>query len=238
MDWCAVEGSTNNSSAQLFNTWGNYFSQNCVFRQTGASFDVLAGIGPEGHFHNCLFYGPGSTGGSGNRMGVDASGLFGNNASVGILTRCTIRSVAGLGFSNSSSAAVSTRIQNCVIASTGSGSAGVFGTNTDGKSSVVSNCVIVNCGGWGIDVGTGGRFIITNNRLRDNSSGTITGTGSGNYPTNFDNETAAGTDADEFVDAAGGDYRIKNTSSIWGKGFGVSDQPAAGGSTRGYIIGG
>jgi hypothetical protein len=38
------------------------------------------------------------------------------------------------------------------------------------------------------------------------------------------------SDADEFVDAANGDYRIKNTSIYWGRNIGAGDEPAAGGS--------
>ncbi len=66
------------------------------------------------------------------------------------------------------------------------------------------------------------------NRLRDNgTSGNFTGTG--NWPTteNSVNYTTDSDDATELVNVAGGDYRIKNTATIWGMGFGVSEQPAA-----------
>jgi hypothetical protein len=50
---------------------------------------------------------------------------------------------------------------------------------------------------------------------------------------------AAGSDADEFVDAANGDYRIKNTSVYWGRGIGAGDEPASsGGIPIGRLISG
>jgi hypothetical protein len=60
--------------------------------------------------------------------------------------------------------------------------------------------------------------------------------GPANYPLTLGNDTSAGTDADEFVDAAGGDYRVKYGSTIWGKGYGVSDEPNPGGGGGGSTV--
>ena len=79
----------------------------------------------------------------------------------------------------------------------------------------------------GMSSTNGVNAIVANNRLRNN---TTNFSGLGNYPTNYGNMTSSGTDSDEFVNVAGGDYRIKNTSDLWGKGYGVADEPAAGGA--------
>lgn len=43
----------------------------------------------------------------------------------------------------------------------------------------------------------------------------------------WNNYTDSGSDTDEFVDAANGDYRIKRTSIYWGKNIGAGDEPAS-----------
>lgn len=94
-------------------------------------------------------------------------------------------------------------------------------------------CLIVNCGGYGISVGTA-PALITGGRFRNNTSGNFNNT----LYDPIDAVVSAGTDADEFVNPATGDYRIKNTSSIWGLNVGPGDElPAAGsgsGGTRTY----
>jgi hypothetical protein len=87
--------------------------------------------------------------------------------------------------------------------------------------------VIINGTALGVDGQSTARIIVSNCRLRDNTSGNFSGMG--NYPTDFDVITSSGTDSDEFVNTAAGDYRIKTTSSLWGKGLGPGDEPASGG---------
>jgi hypothetical protein len=86
----------------------------------------------------------------------------------------------------------------------------------------------------GIDGQSAARIIVSNCRLRNNTSNF---SGMGNYPETFSVVTAAGTDADEFVNAAAGDYRIKNTSTYWGKNLGPGDEPAASGGSGGIPLG-
>ena len=91
--------------------------------------------------------------------------------------------------------------------------------------------------GYGIN-SAGAQVIATGNRLR-NTTGNITGIG--NYPTGY-NYVAAGVDADEYNDAANGDYRIKATAAFANRGIGVSQMPAAASGSRrvlrGSVIGG
>jgi hypothetical protein len=88
----------------------------------------------------------------------------------------------------------------------------------------VFGCMIANCT-TGITQPFG-RYELSNTRLRNTSNVSP----ANELPIN-DTLTAAGSDDDEFVDAASGDYRIKNTSIYWGRNIGAGDQPAAGGSS-------
>jgi hypothetical protein len=175
----------------------------------------------------------GVTGTTNNRRGVVISAF----APAFIVESCTIFGMGGVGVYVDGQSNIDL-LSNSVI--NGCGSHGLEvnrSTTAIANAAHVSNNMITNCGGWGINQSSSVGMLASNNRLRNNTSGNFTGMG--NYPTDIANETAAGTDADEYVDAASFDFRIKNTSSIVGKGYGVSDQPpTGGGSTRGYIIGG
>jgi hypothetical protein len=174
----------------------------------------------------------GIVGTTSNRRGINVDGF----APSLNLYASTILSVGGAGL-RVAGQTVTDGIANNVINGCGSHGVEIARSNTHPTLGAnVSNNMITNNGGWGVNQSSSVGMLASNNRLRNNTSGNFTGMG--NYPTDIVNETAAGTDADEFVDSAGGDYRIKNTSSMWNKGYGVADQPAAGGSTRGYIIGG
>lgn len=48
----------------------------------------------------------------------------------------------------------------------------------------------------------------------------------------YGNLTVSGTDADEFVDSANGDLRIKSTSAYWGLGIGASDEVGSSSSSQ------
>lgn len=83
---------------------------------------------------------------------------------------------------------------------------------------------------YGVLVNSVAMMIVTRNRLRDNTSGNFLGMA--NYPSDLDNYTAAGVDADEFVDVAGEDFRIKSGSTYHSERIGAGDEPvAAGGGT-------
>jgi hypothetical protein len=72
---------------------------------------------------------------------------------------------------------------------------------------------------------SGPAAFVANNRIRATTALSV--------PANshtFNNETASGSDSDEFVDSANGDFRIKKTSVYWGNGYGAGDEPSSGGS--------
>ena len=180
---------------------------------------------------NCRIQG--ITGTTSNRRGLSSNAF----APSIYIANNTIFGMGGIGISMTGASA-GDMIANNVINGTGSDGINISRSATGtGVAAQVCNNMITNCGGWGVNQSSSVGMLASNNRLRNNTSGNFTGMG--NYPTDIANETAAGTDADEYVDAAGFDFRIKNTSSIVGRRFGVSDQPATGGgTTRGYIIGG
>ncbi len=90
----------------------------------------------------------------------------------------------------------------------------------------LSRLMVANNGGYGI-FGGDGIALVSNSRLRDNTSGNFNALG--NYPDSLDNLVSGGLDADEFVGVANGDYRIKYGSAIWGQGYGAGDEPAPAG---------
>jgi hypothetical protein len=98
-----------------------------------------------------------------------------------------------------------------------SGSFGISIPGTQATLSSVTKCMVVDSTGAGITSATA-PVNASDNRLRDNTGGNTSLAGNSNT---WNNLTSAGTDADEFVDHANGDLRIKNTSSLWGKGYGA-----------------
>jgi hypothetical protein len=169
----------------------------------------------------------GITGTTSNRRGISSNAF----APSVYLVNNTIIGMGGIGISMTGASAGDMIASNVI---NGTGSDGINISRSATGTSVaaqVCNNIITNCGGTGINQSSSVGMLASNNRLRNNGADFA---GMGNYPSDMANETAAGTDADEFVNAAGGDYRIKSTSSMWGRRFGVSDHVAAGG---GALIG-
>jgi hypothetical protein len=234
-DWISLVNSTANTSTAGFANSGYMRITNSVVSMTGSSYGVGINAHGESTVHNCRVLGVAGT--SGARDGLRYSGTFGSADTSTGFSRCTVVGHGGSGVATSGPTGARYVVDRCVIA--GNGANGVV-TDTDASQTepiVVLNSMITGNGTFGINGQSQSHVVAAMNRLRNNTSGNFDGLR--NYPTDFGNETAAGTDADEYVDSAGGDYRIKNTSSMWSKGYGVSDQPpTGGGSTRGYIIGG
>jgi hypothetical protein len=227
MEWCVVRSS---STATMMGGMVSRTIQNCFLEYTGTIFNTAYVAAGNDMLVNVRFKGVG--GGSGNRIAVSGPD---NDATALDIVGCTIISfVTGVDISDG--------LTNQCVRMSRSVIYGCSGTGFDASATAsqfrmfsVLGCVIVGNTGSGIDARSS-LPNVTNCRLRDNTAGNFTNFA--NFATDINNVTSAGTDGDEFVDAAGGDYRIKNSSSIWGRNVGVSDQPAAGGSTRGYIIGG
>lgn len=202
-------------------------AHSCHFIVTSTQFGhVLETSAP---VSNCRIEGNASAT-SGNRRGMSSN----TNAGIRHNSRNCICNCPGSGLTNTFNAA-STHIAaseftivNCATAS----GAGIDApslpsalTGTQYSYLYAQNCMIANCS-VGINTQNNAARIL-GNRLRNTTNYTA--------PTNsivLGNYEAAGSDTDEFVDAANGDYRIKSTSIYWGKGIGAGDGPASGGTSR------
>jgi hypothetical protein len=222
LDWCVAVNSTNNAGASVL---GNSLSRadNTVIACTGDAYARLGNPGPV-RWTNMRMEGNASAS-SGNRDGIENL----SNATR-TLIMLTVINNPGRGVADTATAVGATmELSRCVIANNGGTGVQLNATASQTGQAAVRNCMVTGNGGYGIDAQNAARVIAALNRLRNNTSGNFNGFG--NYPTDLDNETGTGSDSDEFVDAAGGDFRIKNTSSLWGKGYGVSDEPAPGGGS-------
>jgi len=229
LDFVSVTNSTNNTSAIGVSSAATF--RNSQIIMSGANFANAIEHSGASIFSNVRMDGSlGVTGG--NRQGVVTA-----TAGIANAEMLTIIGFAGGGFFAAAGTATrfSTLRRSSII---GCGTYGFRG-NPSASQTVfhqVVDSLIVNGTALGIDGQSAARIWVSNCRLRDNTSGNLSGMG--NYPQNMGVFAAAGTDVDEFVDSAVKDYRIKNTSTIWGKGYGPGDQPAASGGTKSFVFGG
>lgn len=221
-EWCVF---LTNSSATNGTLTNPTRMANCVLLGGGSGgFNTLCGA--QGLIVNSRFRQLAGTSG-GNRRGIGTSSGF---QAIG----CTVVGFTGNGitFDGSGASAVSV-IERCTIHGNGGAGIRMNATASQTQQCRIVNCYIANSGGWGID-NASSRTYLSGNRLRDNTSGNITGAGA--YPTDFGNDVSAGTDADEIVSVAGLNYLLRTGGAAWGKGFGAGDQIPTGGS-GGIIIG-
>jgi hypothetical protein len=222
--WCEIVGTGTNTGGLV----AGGEATNCVIRCTSANYaDVFLTVG-NGIVHNVRVEGNSSAVGGGRR-GFRSSSNGGQ-----FYTHCTSIDNVGEGYQHTVAATSPiTRMFRCLSYNNGTGTDTVNATTlTSGFQQQISQCMIVNNSTYGIDYAQS-PTIVTDSRFRNNTSGNYTTT-SIDQGIFINNDESAGTDADEFVDAAGKDFRIKNTSTIWGKGYGPMDEPAAGG-TRAYF---
>jgi len=222
MDWVQLTHSGSNTSAVGISVSVLKLT-NVYVNMTGASYSTACQWA-NNYIENCKFSGVGGGGTSGNRHGVTFTGSSGNVP----ITRSTIHGFAGDGIGTTSATASHFMVINhCTIANNSGSGIKCNGTAAQtGHHRLDANCITGN-GAYGIDAQSAAYVFATKNRLRDNT--TANTNGFGNYPTTFDNYTTDSDDATEYVDASTYDFRIKNSAGIWGSGYGVSDQPAAGG---------
>jgi len=215
IDWCYIEQNTSNASSLVTSSP----TTNTVAILGGTTFDGFISSGAMPILNNVRIDGKAGTAG-GNRYGINAT------SSGNVLNRVTVIGCVGGGVVCAGGSATRfSDLYRCLIVDCGNYGIKANATASQTVYHTFVNNVIVNCVN-GIEGSTNGRLLLSNNRLRNNTTADHTNVANAN--TEFDTVTA-GTDADEFVDAAAGDYRIKLGSAIWGKGFGPGDQPAAGG---------
>lgn len=212
-DWCYFRNPNSNTGVNCIGAAGVSLT-NCVCRVEGTSYSAIIGI--FGLVHNVRLEGNASAT-SGNRNGYSSAVT---NATHMSLVTAINNPGSGIVFSHTGNLP---RIINSIAAYNDGD--GIVIAYTGSGLPVVGGCIVVNNGNLGINSSTG-NMMVQHNRFRDNGSGNFDAT---ELNTDF-NETSAGTDADEFVDATSGDLRIKSTSSLWGLDYGVKDEDASGSS--------
>jgi hypothetical protein len=208
------------SNTALIGLTGNSFQlANCAFQATGSYNKLLDIILTTNSLLNNIRI-EGVSGGSGNRDGLVYSG---SATGTSVFDRlCSVKN-PGIGVKLTSSANSARVIfRNGVIANNGGD--GVQTNFTPTLATFIHEFVrmmITGNGGYSINklgASTIG-FTLLGNRFRG---------GSGNFngitpQCNLNSTTASGTDADEYVDASNGDFRIKSTYTLANR-VGVSTQ--------------
>jgi hypothetical protein len=229
-EWLYIKNTGSNTNAQTASLDNGCSISNCCFVMEGSQFKKAIDIATTPRLCNNVRIEATGTPTGGDRFGFEKRG---NNPL--LLTGCTSVGPFQHPFRMGATGIHSyVQLTRCMAIDAASHAIESINTNTSVKNGPVSGCLVVGSGGYGIS-GSIDDIFATRSRFRDNTSGNTT---NGNDSLHLC-ETGAGTDADEFVDAANGDYRIKNTSSLWGKGIGAGDEPASGGGspvTLGWAI--
>jgi hypothetical protein len=224
IDWCYITNSQNNSAAAGVGIEnGNSTISNSYVELTGTNYDTAVVLNPNTQAFNVRARGVGG-GTLGTRSGFVLSPITASNG------YCTAELCTAYGFSQHGFALNAANTLNrgaairCTSVNVG-GSCYLGSTQASQTNWVrVVNCIGTGAGAYGVKAESS-YVIVVNSRFRDNTSGDFNGFG--DIPTDIGNEITDSSDADEYVDAAGGDFRIKNTAAIWGYNYGVADQPPA-----------
>ena len=216
--YCYVTCSASNTSLVVANTTAS--AENSVFEATGTSYSAICSAEA---ISNCRIVGN-SSATSGNR-----NGLLISTANVRVVRVTSINNVGSGILLNTSTSSSSIYVYNCMVHGNGYGIRFPSTVTQSGMQRVLG-CYIAGSTTAGIDGQSQSYITMFGNRLRDNGTSGNFLSQAGNSLTNESdniNYTTDSDDASELVNVAGGDYRIKNTATIWGMGFGVSEQPAA-----------
>lgn len=219
-DWCSFDQSSNNATTRALAT----SCSNCIIAMTAAAYNagILSVTGKR--FYNIRV--DGVTGSSGNRDGIS----IGNSASV-LVNQCTFVGHGGNGITGVlGGTGAEAIIHACSCVGNGGGGIQLSNTASQTLQYIVTDCLCTGNGEYGLEAQASNVWA-ANNRFRDNTSGASS---LGNYTSHGEYITDT-DDATEFVDAAGGDYRIVNSALTWGKKYGAGDGPAAGGGGGGVI---
>lgn len=224
LDYCCVDAQNSNTATVAVACTSYTNIVNSIIKCSGTSFDgvVTAGVFTS-NLDNVKIVGN-SSASTGNRYGLRVS-----TGGIVIVQGLCIVNCPGYGLVNISTATGATiyaarfTIDNCGV--------GIGTLAATGGVSVllVANSYIANCT-TGLHQVRG--YTRTNNvRLRNTTNFNITPV----FP--YDAYVAAGSDADEYVNKAGGNYRMKSGSTYFGKHIGVRDEVVSGGGGGGLAIG-
>lgn len=227
INWCAAEDMTNNATTYFCN--GVAWVANTWVRMMGTSYICGVRITNDEAVVNTRVRGNLSAT-SGDRNGFENTAT----ADAAVFDRVTAVDHLGWGIdSGNGSTAVRLNAHRSVFANCAIGIR-LAPDLSQTQVNHITGCMITGCSGYGIETNSQARLFMADNRLRDNAGGNFNTLL--NYPTTFNNYTTDSDDATEYVDAASGDYRIKKTAAIWGKGYGVADEPASGSSEHSSLF--
>lgn len=213
LSWCYVLNSASNTSSVAV---ASGTLENCVVEMSGSSYSHATA---SAFIFNSRIIGNASAT-SGNRHGINTSGsnvvvvksTFINNVGSGLLMTASPGSIRHIFQNTAHGNGYGIRLSSNAGQTSGNL---IFGNYIAGSTTA------------GIDGQSQGYAVIQSNRLRDNGTSGNFNALAGNPLTTEVNYTTDSDDASELVNVAGGDYRIKNTATIWGMGFGVSEEPPA-----------
>jgi len=229
IDWCVLEQTTANTAAGGISLTRRLTNSIIYMNSSAYSYGIQ---NSQFILDNVKL--KGVTGSSGNRYGLSLTNSFG--ASNSIINRASVIGFGGTGVYQADCAVNdSFEMHNSMVLSSAGDGVRLSNTASQTTQQVINRCCVANNGAYGI-VANASYPLLYNTRLRNNTSGDLSSLG--NYPVNLDVYTTAASDSDEFVDSSGGDYRIKSTAAIWGKGYGAGDEPSSGGSALPLIGGG
>lgn len=195
-DWCTVENTADVATSGSVVAPAGMVA-NCVFKHLGKTIGNFCAT--TACYVNCRVVGSSRGDEYGNRYA-----FYQNSGSIDII-RCCVVNAGWAAYNNPWS------VRHCTFVG--------LKTGVTYGSTQMTNCYIANSPGFNANSLV---VSLANTRLR-NISGTVF-TSFLNQPTDLSIYTDAGTDADEFVNAATGDYRMKMGSVYYGRNIGAGDQ--------------
>lgn len=225
MRGCVVETSSTGSSARCISLSTGGGAIDCDFAKTGASGTsaVVSLGGANGRLIDCRILGGATT-----AYGVQVT-------AVGTISGCLIVAKNhGIYVSTDSNQA--TLLNNTVAITGGTGDAVYFAASST-VLQVASGNLLTDSTAYGINGNDAATAVVSHrNRIDRSTSGAYNGATDWLASTKFGDDVTSVTQANEYEDAAGGDFRLKSTSPAIGKGpWGLADigalQTTGGGST-------
>lgn len=214
--WCIFENNRSATGTLGLTSTNTPSFINCVVKMTGTSFSYAANIANANSIYQNVRIECNKSASSGNRDAILRSGN-----SMAVLERVTVYGSVTNGINHTTNGtAAQLWLRNCVFYGCDASGARIGSTTIQTLMANIDGCIFVNNGTYGLEA-VNERVLVLNSRFRNNGT-------ADRSATNIDLlycETGAGTDADEFVNAAGGDLRIKNTSDLWGRNIGAGDEP-------------
>lgn len=225
---CYIYMAQTSSTTGVLVSAGTYID--CWLEANGTVWNHVVIAGPS--MHNCRING------NKNATSSGRNGWVNNTSNTTYVFRnIVITNMPGYGISyDFTGTASSLGLTNFLIANCGNGIR--FRGNGTANSITWEDGVIVNCDAYAILIPSGyvhnARW--NNLRVRNCPSGisVFDQTGWESSPTIY---TASGTDANEFVNVANNDYRIKYGSEYWGMSLGLFNEPAPSQAATGIKLG-